>query len=130
FRDGDEVALYSRNERPLTRYFPELVPALQRIAPTRVVLDGEVVIFTGQGTDFDLMLQRIHPADSRIKMLAAETPASYIVFDALADGGLRGGRIPLGQGRQAGRLAPARRLPGQDARVRWTHLELRRRPAP
>jgi len=86
FRDGDEVALYSRNEKPLTRYFPELVPALQRIAPTRVVLDGEIVIFTGQGTDFDLMLQRIHPAASRIKMLAAEPPDSYIVFDALADG--------------------------------------------
>ena len=86
FRDGDEVALYSRNERPLTRYFPELVPALQRIRPSRIVLDGEIVIFTGHGTDFDLMLQRIHPAASRITMLAAETPASFIAFDLLADG--------------------------------------------
>src|SRR5579864_8637762 len=85
FRDGEEVALYSRNERPLTRYFPELVPALQRIAPPRIVLDGEIVIFTRQGTDFDLMLQRIHPAASRVKMLAEETPASYIAFDVLAD---------------------------------------------
>src|SRR5438552_3268271 len=100
FRDGDEVALYSRNERPLTRYFPELVPALQRIAPSRIVLDGEIVIFTGQGTDFDLMLQRIHPAASRIKMLAAETPASYIAFDVLADGAQDFRDLPLDERRR------------------------------
>jgi ATP-dependent DNA ligase len=100
FRDGDEVALYSRNERPLTRYFPELVPALQRIAPSRIVLDGEIVIFTRQGTDFDLMLQRIHPAASRVKMLAEETPASYIAFDVLADGERDFRDLPLLERRQ------------------------------
>ena len=100
FRDGDEVALYSRNERPLTRYFPELVPALQRIAPSRIVLDGEIVIFTRQGTDFDLMLQRIHPAASRVKMLAEETPASYIAFDVLADGERDLRDLPLLERRQ------------------------------
>ncbi len=86
FRDGAEVALYSRNERPLTRYFPEVAAALQKIRPTRIVLDGEIVIFTGHGTDFDQMLQRIHPAASRIQMLASQTPASFIAFDVLADG--------------------------------------------
>jgi ATP-dependent DNA ligase len=100
FRDGDEVLLYSRNERPLTRYFPELVPALQGIAPTRIVLDGEIVIFNGRGTDFDLMLQRIHPAASRIAMLAKETPASFIAFDVLADGDQDFRGLPLRERRQ------------------------------
>jgi ATP-dependent DNA ligase len=100
FRDGDEVELYSRNERPLTRYFPELVPALRAIVPARIVLDGEIVIFTRQGTDFDLMLQRIHPAASRVKMLAAETPASYIAFDVLADGERDLRDLPLLERRQ------------------------------
>jgi ATP-dependent DNA ligase len=72
FRDGDEVLVFSRNQRPLTRYFPELVPALRGIAPQRIVLDAEIVIFTGKGTDFDAMLMRIHPASSRIQMLAAQ----------------------------------------------------------
>jgi ATP-dependent DNA ligase len=86
FRDGDEVLVFSRNQRPLTRYFPELVPALRGIAPRRIVLDAEIVIFTGRGTDFDAMLMRIHPATSRIQMLAGQTPASLIAFDVLADG--------------------------------------------
>ena len=86
FKDGDEVVIHSRNQKPLTRYFPELVPALQRIKPKRVVLDGEIVIFTGAGTDFDAMTQRIHPAASRVNMLAAEQPSTYIAFDLLADG--------------------------------------------
>ena len=100
FRDGDEVLLFSRNERPLTRYFPELIPGLQRIAPTRIVLDGEIVIFSGRGTDFDLMLQRIHPAASRIAMLARETPASFIAFDVLADGDQDFRGLPLRERRQ------------------------------
>jgi len=61
FKGGDEVVIHSRNQKPLTRYFPEPVPALQRIKRKRAVLDGEIVIFTGFGTDFDTMTTRIHP---------------------------------------------------------------------
>src|SRR5438034_10470123 len=70
FRDGDEVELGSRNERPLTRYFPEIIKPLKTYLPTRCVVDGEIVIAGEQGLDFDAMLQRIHPADSRVRMLA------------------------------------------------------------
>jgi ATP-dependent DNA ligase len=84
FRDGDEVELGSRNEKPLTRYFPELPPALRASLPARCVLDGEIVIAGGQGLDFEALLQRIHPAASRIKMLAETTPASFVAFDLLA----------------------------------------------
>ncbi|HEY9288168.1 MAG TPA: ATP-dependent DNA ligase [Candidatus Dormibacteraeota bacterium] len=85
FKDGDEIVIHSRNARPLTRYFPELVPAIQAIKPKRVVLDGEIVIFSGFGTDFEAMQLRIHPAASRVKMLAQEQPSTLIVFDLLAD---------------------------------------------
>jgi len=84
FRDGDEVELGSRNERPLTRYFPEVVDAVRAQLPARCVVDGEIVIATGTELDFDALLQRIHPADSRVRRLAAETPASYVAFDLLA----------------------------------------------
>ena len=84
FRDGDEVELGSRNERPLTRYFPELVEALREQLPARCVVDGEIVIAGSAGLDFDALLQRIHPADSRVRMLAASTPASFVAFDLLA----------------------------------------------
>ena len=86
FKDGDEVIIHSRNAKNLTRYFPELVPALQGIKPKRVVLDGEIVIFAGYGTDFDAMQLRIHPAASRVNMLANEMPSTYIAFDLLAEG--------------------------------------------
>jgi ATP-dependent DNA ligase len=84
FRDGDEVELGSRNERPLTRYFPEMVAALKEQLPERCVVDGEIVITGERGLDFEALLQRIHPAESRIDRLAAETPASYVAFDLLA----------------------------------------------
>src|SRR3954447_21714011 len=87
FRDGDEVILGSRNERPLTRYFPELVDALARELPDKIVVDGEVVVPGAMGLDFDALQQRIHPADSRVRRLAEETPASFIAFDLLAIGG-------------------------------------------
>src|SRR6476659_5804048 len=76
FRDGDEVELGSRNERPLTRYFPEMVEAVRAQLPERCVVDGEIVIVTGDGErlDFELLLQRIHPAESRVRMLAREYP--------------------------------------------------------
>jgi ATP-dependent DNA ligase len=84
FRDEDEVELGSRNERPLTRYFPELVESLQRELPPKIVVDGEVVVPGAAGLDFDALQQRIHPAQSRVRMLAEKTPASFIAFDLLA----------------------------------------------
>jgi ATP-dependent DNA ligase len=86
FRDGDEVELGSRNEKPLTRYFPELLPALRANLPERCVLDGEIVIPGPEGLEFDALLQRIHPAKSRIDLLAEQTPASFVAFDLLALG--------------------------------------------
>lgn len=87
FRHGDEVVLGSRNERPLTRYFPELAAPLLDQLPERCVLDGEVVIAGPSGRlDFDALLQRIHPAASRVRLLAAQTPASLVAFDLLALG--------------------------------------------
>jgi ATP-dependent DNA ligase len=86
FRDGDEIELGSRNERPLTRYFPELFDPLREQLPRRCVLDGEIVIATGGGLDFEALLQRIHPAVSRINLLAGQTPASFVAFDVLAEG--------------------------------------------
>jgi ATP-dependent DNA ligase len=86
FKDGDEIVVHSRNSKPLSRYFPELVPAVQQLQPKRMVLDGEIVIFTGYGTDFDAMTLRIHPAASRVNMLAKEQPSTFIAFDLLADG--------------------------------------------
>ncbi len=88
FRDGAEVELGSRNERPLTRYFPELVEAAAASMPDRCVLDGEIVIpdAAGQRLDFEALLQRIHPAASRVNLLAEQTPAEFVVFDLLALG--------------------------------------------
>jgi ATP-dependent DNA ligase len=86
FRDGDEVELGSRNERPMTRYFPELLDPLRRDLPDRCVLDGEIVIATPSGLDFDLLQLRLHPAASRVNKLARETPASFVAFDVLALG--------------------------------------------
>jgi ATP-dependent DNA ligase len=86
FRDGDEVELGSRNERPLTRYFPEVVEAVKAQLPSRCVVDGEIVIVRDAALDFDALLNRIHPAASRIALLAADTPASFIAFDLLALG--------------------------------------------
>src|SRR5579859_6364161 len=84
FRDGDEVELGSRNERPLTRYFPDVVAAVLAGLPERCVVDGEIVIATPSGLDFDGLQQRIHPAASRVNMLAERTPASFVAFDLLA----------------------------------------------
>ena len=81
FRDGDDVELWSRNDRPLGRYFPELVAGLLRLDARQFVLDGELV-----ARDFDALLARLHPAASRIKLLSRETPAELIAFDLLVDG--------------------------------------------
>ena len=84
FRDGDEMFIQSRDLKPLDRYFPELPPALRANLPDRCVLDGEVVIAGPDGLDFNSLLLRIHPAASRAKMLAEQTPASYVAWDLLA----------------------------------------------
>ena len=87
FRDGDEVELGSRNERPFSRYFPELLDPIRSEMPARCVIDGEVVVpGVGGGLDFNALQQRIHPAESRVNMLAAKTPASFVAFDLLALG--------------------------------------------
>lgn len=86
FRDGDEVELGSRNERPMTRYFPELAAAARTELPPRCVIDGEIVLVTGEGLDFEALQLRLHPAASRVQMLAEQTPAAFIAFDLLALG--------------------------------------------
>lgn len=84
FRDGDDVELGSRNERPMTRYFPELVDAARAELPPRCVVDGEIVIATADGLDFESLQLRLHPAASRVRMLSEQTPAAFIAFDLLA----------------------------------------------
>ena len=86
FRDGDEVEIGSRNERPLTRYFPELVEAVKANLPERCVVDGEIIVVVGDRLQFEVLSQRIHPAASRITMLSEQTPASFVAFDLLALG--------------------------------------------
>src|SRR3954451_13880256 len=84
FRDGDEVEIGSRNERPMTRYFPEIVDAVKANLPKRCVIDGEIIVVVGDGLEFEVLQQRIHPAASRVRLLSHETPASFIAFDLLA----------------------------------------------
>ncbi|WP_163513520.1 ATP-dependent DNA ligase [Fodinicola acaciae] len=88
FRDGDEIELGSRNEKPMTRYFPELVEAFARNLPEKCVIDGEIVLVgaTGDRLDFEALQQRIHPAASRVKLLSETTPARFVAFDLLALG--------------------------------------------
>ena len=84
FRDGDETFIESRDLKPLDRYFPELAEPLRVSLPERCVIDGEIVIAGATGLDFDSLLLRIHPAASRVKLLAAQTPASFVAWDLLA----------------------------------------------
>ena len=86
FRDGDEVLIQSRDEKPLNRYFPDLLNPLKKTLPSRCVLDGEVVIVTQDGLDFDLLQLRLHPAASRVNMLAQQNPSSVVFFDLLGLG--------------------------------------------
>jgi ATP-dependent DNA ligase len=99
FRSGDEIELSSRNSRPLTRYFPELVAALKKALPKRCVVDGEIVIAGPNGLDFEALLQRIHPAESRIKRLAEQTPSAYVAFDLLAEGAKNLCAVPFAERR-------------------------------
>ena len=86
FRDGERVYLQSRDLKPLDRYFPELAAPLRAVLPERCVVDGEIVIATEGGLDFDVLQMRLHPAASRVAKLAAETPSSFVAFDLLAEG--------------------------------------------
>ncbi len=100
FRDGDEILLQSRDEKPMNRYFPELEAPLKRVLPERAVIDGEVVIVGAAGLDFEALLLRIHPAASRVKLLASKSPAAFVAWDllALGDEDLRG--VPLSERRE------------------------------
>jgi ATP-dependent DNA ligase len=95
FRDGAEVRIGSRGRKELQRYFPDVVAALKGALPRRCVVDGEIVLAGPDGLDFDLLQQRIHPAESRVRRLAGETPASYVAFDLLAQGSRDLQRQPL-----------------------------------
>jgi len=86
FRDGDEVEIGSRNGKPMTRYFPEIVEAVKANLPERCVVDGEIVVVVGERLEFEVLQQRIHPANSRVTRLSKETPATFIAFDILASG--------------------------------------------
>jgi ATP-dependent DNA ligase len=120
FRDGDEVELGSRNERPLTRYFPEVVEAVLANLPPRCVVDGEIVVVSGDRLDFEALLQRIHPAKSRVDLLARDTPASFVAFDLLAEGDESFLERPFGQRRErledalAAASAPVRLTPATE----------------
>jgi ATP-dependent DNA ligase len=105
FRDRDELLIQSRDLKPLDRYFPELQAPLRASIPERCVLDGEVVIAGPDGLDFEALLLRIHPAESRVRMLAEQSPASFVAWDllALGDDDLRG----LAQGERRARLEAA-----------------------
>jgi ATP-dependent DNA ligase len=102
FRDGNKVELQSKSGRLMTRYFPELVTALQALAAQKFVLDGEIVVPADGAFSFDALLQRIHPAASRVRKLAVETPALLILFDLLVDqDGRRHTQEPLSARRRA-----------------------------
>jgi len=101
FRDGDEVVLGSRNERPLTRYFPELLDPLLAQLTDRCVVDSEVIVETDGQLDFDALQQRIHPAESRVTMLSEQTPATVVAFDLLALGDDDLTSSPFGERRAA-----------------------------
>ncbi|HEY0439502.1 MAG TPA: ATP-dependent DNA ligase [Xanthobacteraceae bacterium] len=101
FRDGDEITLQSKSGQPLTRYFPEIAEAAAALTPDAFVLDGEIVVPEGRAFSFDALLQRIHPAASRVQRLACETPGLFIAFDLLADEtGAALTELPLAQRRQ------------------------------
>jgi ATP-dependent DNA ligase len=88
FRDSDEVVIGSRNEKPMNRYFPELIEAVRANLPERSVIDGEIIVIgsSGDRLDFEVLQQRIHPAASRVKLLSEQTPARFVAFDLLALG--------------------------------------------
>ena len=128
FRDGDEVEIGSRNERPMTRYFPEIVEAVQANLPEKCVIDGEIIVVVGDRLEFEVLQQRIHPAASRVRLLSQETPASFIAFDLLALGDTDYSHRPFEERRDvleealAGEKAPIHLTPAtrdHDLAVQW-----------
>lgn len=117
FRDGDDVYLQSKAGEPLARYFPEVVERLRALKCAQFVLDGELVIPSGGELSFDALLQRIHPAASRVAKLSKETPARYLVFDVLVDGRSDLTGKPLSQRRQALERFAAEQFRGDDIRL-------------
>ena len=111
FRDGEEVLLQSRDEKPMNRYFPEIVAPLRAALPDRCVVDGEIVIVGPDGLDFEALLLRIHPAASRVKLLAEQSPASFVAWDLLAVGDEDLREAPLAVRRQRLEQALARATP-------------------
>jgi ATP-dependent DNA ligase len=109
FFDGEEIYIQSRDCKPLGRYFPELEEGLKKALPGPIVLDGEIIIPTAQGLDFDALLMRIHPAASRIAKLAQETPASFVAFDLLALDKQNLSQLPLQARRAKLETLPARK---------------------
>jgi ATP-dependent DNA ligase len=95
FRDGEEILLQSRDGKPMNRYFPELLVPLAATLPERCIVDGEIVIVGGRGLDFEALLLRIHPAASRVQLLASQIPASFVVWDLLAWGDEDLREVPL-----------------------------------
>src|SRR5207237_10443108 len=124
FRDRDEIVLQSRDEKPMNRYFPELIAPLAAALPERCILDGEIVIVGRGGLDFEALLLRIHPAASRVKLLAAPAPASFVAGEllALGDGDLRNASLAGRRARLepllAGAAPAVRRAPATRARAR------------
>jgi ATP-dependent DNA ligase len=108
FRNGADAYIQSRDLRPLNRYFPELEKALAQALPRGCVIDGEIVVVTGTGLDFDALQQRLHPAASRVARLARDTPAAFVAFDLLAAGGRSTMELP-----QSERRTRLERLLGQ-----------------
>src|ERR1700731_1782283 len=86
FRDEDEILIQSRDEKPLNRYFPELLDTFRSALPVRCVLDGEIVIVQNNELDFDALQLRLHPAASRVKLLSQQIPSSFVFFDLLCQG--------------------------------------------
>src|SRR3954449_7008114 len=86
FRDGDDIKLQSRGGKPMNRYFPDVVEQVAELPGPRLVLDGEMIVVVDEIQEFDLLSQRIHPAKTRVEMLAKETPAAFVAFDLLAEG--------------------------------------------
>ncbi len=116
FKDGNTVELQAKSGKSLTRYFPEMVEAIGALKARQCVLDGEIVVLAGKAFSFDALLQRIHPARSRIKKLAIETPSLFIVFDLLADGvGKDLTAEPLGARRKALEAFASKNFPDKSA---------------
>jgi len=111
FRDGEQVEIGSRNGKPMTRYFPEIVSAVKANLPERCVVDGEIVVVMGNRLEFEVLQQRIHPAASRVNRLAQETPATFIGFDLLALGDQDLTLTPFGERRELLRDALANARP-------------------